>query len=227
MRQPGSCPLCGHAHLEHMDVLWDKLIHDWQLNQEEVAYINRQQGLHCVACKNNLRSMALGAAIMRDQGYDGIFSNFCLERNLKILEINPAGGLTQFLHKMSGHRLIEYPAFDMQNLALPEEEFDLVIHSDTLEHVPNPVLGLEECRRVMRSQGSCIFTVPLIVNRLTRSRAGLPLSHHGNSKDLDNDQVVHSEFGADMWTFVLRAGFKVCSVYALEYPSAIVLIAKR
>ena len=47
--------------------------------------------------------------------------------------------------------------------------YDLVVHSDTLEHVPDPVRALQECRRVLRPLGACCFTVPIVVGRLTRS----------------------------------------------------------
>ncbi len=52
--------------------------------------------------------------------------------------------------------------------------FDIVVHSDTLEHVENPVHALAECRRVLKPGGALCFTVPIIVGRLTRNRKGLP-----------------------------------------------------
>jgi 2-polyprenyl-3-methyl-5-hydroxy-6-metoxy-1,4-benzoquinol methylase len=45
---------------------------------------------------------------------------------------------------MSNHQLVRYPEYDMTNLGFESGIFDLVIHSDTLEHVPNPERGL--CR---------------------------------------------------------------------------------
>ena len=42
----------------------------------------------------------------------------------------------------------------------PDETFDLVVHSDTLEHVPDPVRGLAECRRVLKPHGLLILETP-------------------------------------------------------------------
>ena len=117
--------------------------------------------------------------------------------------------------------------FDMQNLAIDSDIFDFVIHSDTLEHVPNPVKALEECRRVLHINGRCIFTIPVIVDRLTRNRVGLLPSYHGQSGVADYDQLVYNEFGVDVWKMVLQAGFSSCEIYSFEYPSALVFIATK
>ena len=76
-------------------------------------------------------------------------------------EINEAGGLTSVLKRLPNHQLIGYPDYDMTNLSFEPETFDLVLHSDTLEHVPNPIAGLSKCRRVLGKTGRCIFTVRL------------------------------------------------------------------
>jgi SAM-dependent methyltransferase len=114
----------------------------------------------------------------------------------------------------------------MQHLPHAEGTFDLVVHSDTLEHVPDPVRGLAECRRVLKDGGACVFTVPIVVGRLTRSRTGLPPSYHGDPDD-GSGYLVHTEFGADAWTWPLAAGFADCRIVSLEHPAAHALIALR
>ena len=222
------CPVCDGTTFANSDVLWPELISAWQLSPPEINYINRQQGACCGSCGNNLRAMGLAAAIMRELAFKGTFSDFCTSGlALSLLEINPAANLTGFLRSLSGHRLVEYPDFDMQDLAIPSGSYDLVIHSDTLEHVSKPVRGLAECRRVLKSGGKCIFTVPIIVERMTRSRTGLAPSYHGQSGVLANDQIVCTEFGADAWQAVLKAGFRSCDIFSFEYPAALVLIARK
>jgi SAM-dependent methyltransferase len=224
----GSCPVCGGMTFSDLDVLWPDLINSWQLAKREVAYVNRQQGYHCKECSNNLRAMALSAAILREINFVGTFNQFCESlSNIKILEINTAGQLTQFLNKLQNHKLIEYPDYDMLDLELDSESYDLVIHSDTLEHIVNPERALSECRRVLTKNGKCIFTIPIIVDRMTRSRAGLSASFHGQSGIELNDQLVCTEFGVDFWRLVLAAGFKSCEIYSLEYPAAMAIIAKK
>jgi SAM-dependent methyltransferase len=223
-----SCVCCGSRRLAQQPVLWPDLIREWDLSPEEAAYVDRQQGLACRACGASLRSMALAFAVMRSFGFDGTFDAFVggeAARALSVLEINPAGGLAPFLSSLARHTLAEYPSVDMTTLPFAGASFDLVIHSDTLEHVPRPVQGLRECRRVLRAGGRCAFTVPMIVGRLTRSRDGLPASFHGTEDARRSDFLVHTEYGADAWTHVVQAGFAECRLYALEYPAAHALVA--
>lgn len=222
------CPVCGATEFLYMPVLWPELINAWQLSKDEIAYIDRQQGLHCSECNSNLRSMGLASAIIDALNFEGSFHELCASNiPFRVLEINRAGSLTPYLERLSGHRLIEYPDFDMQDLNLPSGSYDLVIHSDTLEHIPNPVRGLAECHRVLKPGGNCIFTTPIIVDRFSRNRAGLPPSYHGRSDKQESDQVVYTEFGVDLWKFVINAGFRRCEIYSLEYPAALAIIARK
>ncbi len=224
----GPCPVCGGAHFAAVAVLWPELISSWQLSDDEVVYINRQQGFHCNQCNNNLRAMGLTVAILREFEFQGTLDRFCeSSRDLKILEINTAGSLTPFFRKLPSHRLVEYPQFDMLDLDIESETYDLVVHSDTLEHVPNAERALSECRRVLRANGKCIFTVPIVVDRMSRSRTGLAASFHGQSGVLENDQLVCTEFGANIWQTVLKAGFSSCEIFSLEYPAALAIIARK
>ena len=224
----GSCPVCGGEEFSENTVLWPDLINAWQLTRDEITYINRQQGFHCTECFNNLRAMGLSAAVLRELKFSGTLMQFCDSLSqIEILEINTAGNLTTVFNKLKNHKLIEYPKFDMLNLNIESESFDLVIHSDTLEHIPNPVRGLSECHRVLHKDGKCIFTVPIIVDRMSRSRTGLIPSYHGQSGVNVNDQIVHTEFGADIWQTVLKSGFKSCEMFSYEYPAALVIISRK
>jgi SAM-dependent methyltransferase len=223
------CAVCGYEELFYVPELSAALVHEWELSAAEAAYVNRQQGLQCARCGSTLRCMALATALLRQFGGSGTFAEFSASpaaQRLRVLEINQAGGVSPFLAKWPGHVLVEFPDVDMQRLPHPDETFDVVVHSDTLEHVPDPVRGLAECRRVLCSGGACVFTVPIIVGRLTRSRAGLPPSYHGDPTKGDG-YLVHTEFGADAWTWPLVAGFAECRIVSLEHPAAHALIALR
>lgn len=208
-------------------MLWRGLIAAWQISDEEVRYINRQQGFYCLQCGNNLRMMALAFAVTRHVGFNGSLAELCDSGpSLRLLEINEAGFLTQFLARLPGHRLVEFPQYDMSRLELDSGQFDIVVHSDSLEHIAFPETALCECRRMLAEGGACIFTVPIVVGRLTRSRAGLAPIHHGSARERPDDQLVHTEFGADAWQLVLKAGFRSCEIVALEYPAALALVAR-
>lgn len=50
---------------------------------------------------------------------------------------------------------------DIQNLPFRSRSFDLVIHTDVLEHCENPQIALDSCLRVLKNDGSLIFTIPI------------------------------------------------------------------
>ena len=228
MKTINICPICSGHDFTFREVLWRELINEWQLSPPEVEYINRQQGLSCVSCGNNLRSMALADAILSSYHFHGSLVEFVksdFAKTLKVLEINEAGGLSSFLKKLPNHQLVLFPEYDMTKLSFASATFDLVLHSDTLEHVPSPVAGLSECRRVLQKTGRCIFTVPTVIGRLTRSRAKLKNSYHGAQNQKGGDFIVHTEFGADMWRFAIEAGFTSTRIHCLEYPAGLAIEA--
>jgi SAM-dependent methyltransferase len=229
MTTPQLCEVCGGSAFEHTPVLWPSLIREWELNEREAEYIDIQQGTHCSACGSNVRSIALANAIMRWKGFRGTLVSFVEDprySKLRVLEINEAGTLHLVLRRLPYHQLVMYPAFDMTHAALPSRSADLVVHSDTLEHVLDPLEGLRECRRLVEDDGAVIFTVPTVIGRLSRSRSGLPPSYHGHAESADPAMKVHTEFGSDVWTYVMQAGFGSCELVPLRFPSGLAIVAR-
>jgi SAM-dependent methyltransferase len=222
------CSICGGAKFSFQKVLWPELIAKWQLSEIETAYIDEQQGCACVACGANLRVVALGGALRQALGTNvplQAFVSTAPAAKLRILDINGAAAISQTLATLPLYVRGDFPAVDMHALPYGDKSFDLVIHSDTLEHVERPVRALEECRRVLAPGGCLCFTVPIIVGRLTRSRAGLAKSYHGDPSVSADDFIVHTEFGADAWCFVMQAGFTRVAVNQVCYPAATALSA--
>lgn len=225
---PSFCRVCGGKDFAHHDVLWSDLIAQWNLEKSEADYINVQQGTCCIGCGSNVRSIALADAILRHACTKSTLKEWVKGDKaigLALLEINEAGSLTSLLAELPRHRLVRYPDYNMMALPFESGSFDLVVHSDTLEHVPDPAQGLRECRRLLRPGGACIFTVPVVVRRLTRGRKGLPLSVHGSEGCTDSALTVHSEFGADVWCHVLESGFDDCRMVPYRYPAGIAIVA--
>ncbi|BAZ41266.1 type 11 methyltransferase [Calothrix sp. NIES-4101] len=223
------CNCCGSTHFQHQDVLWEELIVEWRISNYEVDYINQQQGYHCQNCHSNLRSNVLALSIMRSYSYQGLFQDFVKEKkkqDLQVLEVNEAGSLTQFLRQMPGHQLKMYPEVDMMNMSFADMTFDLVVHSDVLEHIKYPIRALSECYRILKPGGYCAFTVPMIIERLTNSRQGMPPSYHG-SGDNKEDYLVYTEYGSDAWKQVIQAGFQECRIFSINYPAAQALVAVK
>ena len=136
-------------------------------------------------------------------------------------------GLTQFLSTLPKHCLAKYPQVDMTRMPYLDRSYDLVVHSDTLEHIARPVAALAECYRVLAPGGYCVFTIPVIVGRMTRSREGLPPSYHGHPNQRSADFAVQTEYGCDAWKHLILAGFDECRLITPEYPSAFAFVGAR
>jgi hypothetical protein len=78
-------------------------------------------------------------------------------RELRILDVNEAGTMTPVFSKSPRHPLVRFPDVDIHGLPFSDASFDLVVHSETLEDVTQPVHALS-------AGGSC-------------ARAGLRLYH--------------------------------------------------
>jgi SAM-dependent methyltransferase len=225
-----NCSVCGGTAFVERLILWDTLVAEWQLAPHERSYIDRQQGTCCTSCGANLRSIALANAIRTAVGTTLTLTDFAATSEAErfcVLEINEAGNLSPVLRQLTGHVSAMYQAVDIHAMPYSNDTFDLVVHSDTLEHVAHPIRALDECRRVLRPGAALCFTVPTVVERLSRSRAGLPKSYHGSPETGTDDYAVHTEFGADMWTYVLRAGFSALSINAVDYPAALAITARK
>jgi SAM-dependent methyltransferase len=180
-------------------------------------------GQQRAACGSNLRSTVLADAILSCVGLRGTLREAARMPNsspLRILELNEADTLTSTLQQFAGYAFGKYPEVDMHAMPCPDNSFDIVVHSDTLEHVLNPVHGHEECMRILKPGGALCFTVPIIVGRMTRDRSGLQKSFHGDPSTATGDLVVQTEFGAGAWTFIMQAGFRRVTTHAPAYPAA-------
>lgn len=226
-----SCPVCGDRRFIAQPILWPELIEEWKLSPDEVDYINLQQGFCCANCKNNLRAMTLAAAVTNAFDFRGSFENFCRTdpdiRQRVVIELNPAGNLTSFLRLLPKHALHSFPQSDMQRMSFADASIDLIIHSDTLEHVPNSNLALKESWRVLKPEGHLFYTVPVVVGRLTKRRSGLSPSYHGSPDKNRDDFAVQTEYGADFWCEIFQAGFRKVSLTSLIFPASIAIHAVK
>ena len=223
-----NCSICGGQNYVRNKVLDTQLIADWQLSQAEATYIDDQQGCHCTACGANLRVVALGEAVAAAFRIKPPLRDL-VQRNeaqrFRLLDINGAVAISPTLAALPRYVHSGFPAVDIHRLPYRDASFDVVIHSDTLEHVSQPVRALEECRRVLAPGGRLCFTVPTIVGRLTRNRQGLAKSYHGDPSIKQDDYLVYTEFGADVWCFVMQAGFTHVTINQIAYPAATAISA--
>ena len=206
------CSICSGQEFQQNTVLKQRLIDEWELEQPEVDYINRQQGFCCANCGANYRSMTLAESIIKQFKYNGNFKHFSQSKYHKIfnvLEINSAGSLHKYLSNFKNYTYAQYPEIDMQKMPYPSNLFDIIVHSDTLEHVLDSKIALSECLRVLKPGGYLFYTVPIIYGRLSRRRDNLTNSYHGKQDETQGyDHKVFTEYGADFWVEIIQAGFK-------------------
>lgn len=104
---------------------------------------------------------------------------------------------------------------DIQRLTFPSESFDVVISSETMEHVRRPWQGFAEIHRVLKNSGIYVFTIPFRCDRLTRSRIDttgaediflLKKTYH-HDPYCPQDSLVYTDFGADLPKLLRPLGF--------------------
>ncbi len=151
-------------------------------------------------------------------------------RALRVAEVNEIEGLHTFLLQLPhlsysefrddaapGEVIAGIRCEHLERLTYADASFDLILTSETLEHIPDLTAALSEIHRVLRPGGRHVFTVPLLPGvPKTFARARLrpdgtiehlatPVAHPGG----DWGYPVFSEFGADLPEILLNAGFEV------------------
>ena len=243
----GRCVVCGSETVF--------LFNSWVISDEQRATFGdeavahaytRRESMFCRSCCSSLRVRLFAdvllslfggearsvAQLVRDEPF----------RALDVAEINTigsTGSLHSFLAVLPRLAYSEYRGADglgefvdgvrnedVCRLTYPDAAFDLVLSSDTLEHVPDFRAALRETRRVLRPGGRHIFTVPIVASRpTTEIRAELDAEgaivhrlapvYHGRGAGpyryipVGSDLLAFTEFGGDLGEHMREAGFEV------------------
>jgi SAM-dependent methyltransferase len=112
---------------------------------------------------------------------------------------------------------------DLTKLTFPENEFDLVISLEVLEHIPDYKKALAELYRITKPGGYLVFSVPFLENcekTLVRAKMEggkvehlLPSEYHGDPVDGESCLCFY-HFGWDMLEALKKIGFSEAGVYA-------------
>ena len=135
-------------------------------------------GVRCVRCAASAIHLVMGWAL-RDHVPDLPDRDVC--------ELSARGPLAAFVKRTAkSAALSEYFADaepgsyrrgvrceDVQRLTYADASFDLVTHTEVLEHVPDDARAYTELHRVLRPGGTMLFTVPLYGGYPTVERARL------------------------------------------------------
>ena len=105
---------------------------------------------------------------------------------------------------------------DLQQLTFADGSFDLVISSETMEHVRRPWVAFAEIARVLRPGGAHCFTIPYRDDRTTTSRVDTsgeenvylaPKVYHQDPHNPE-DSLLYTDFGYDLPDILRRYGFE-------------------
>jgi SAM-dependent methyltransferase len=203
----GSCNICNRRTL----FICDEVVDRW---------IRR-----CCWCRSTPKYRAIVKAI---EAKTGARVQHYINKH-KIYELSTTSPIFRLLH---GHRNYEASGYfsdrpfgeklspfywnqDLQNLTFPSESFDVVISSETMEHVRRPWQGFAEIRRVLKPGGFYFFTIPFRSDRLTQARVDtsgeqdvftMEKMYHQDPYRAE-DSLVYTDFGADLPELLAPIGF--------------------
>ncbi len=236
--QVRRCEVCGRIGLMYYRrrVIPPELARRWGLTEPLARAIARKESLECSRCGAKLRGRRLARVVLDlypvqppARSLAG-WARSSGVQHLRVAEINRVEGVHDALAALthfsgSDHTEGADPGAimagtrheDLTRLTYADAVFDLILTSETLEHVPDLHRALAEIHRVLVPGGRHLFTVPLLPHVPTtfpRTRLGAdgaiidlvpPIRHPGG----DTGWPVHTEFGADFPKILRNAGFEV------------------
>jgi SAM-dependent methyltransferase len=178
-------------------------------------------GVRCVRCGASVVHLSIGYALRRVVGDLA---------NRQVCELSARGPLVAFLRRRARSvALSEYFADvapggirdgvrceDVQRLTYADASFDVVTHTEVLEHVPDDARGFAELRRVLRPGGVMLFTVPMHGGEHTVERATLrgndlvhllPPVYHTDPLRGHSGILAFRDYGKDILDRLGAAGF--------------------
>ena len=118
---------------------------------------------------------------------------------------------------------------DVQQLTYADASFDLVTHTEVLEHVPDDARAFAELHRVLRPGGTMLFTVPIYGGDPTVERARLrngvvehlmePAYHIDPLRG--EGILAFRDYGLDIVERLRTAGFAEASIVASRARRAV------
>jgi len=232
----GLCHACGAVtEFAMYEVLPAALAEDWHLTPDMKATMDRRESGACQRCENRFRARQLARALVELYGRPGQTSLVELIRSEPFRSVKILGVDLDFLAMLDecpGFSRSNYitsliPARGLPDHGLPfaDASLDLVLASDTLEHVPRHRRALEEIHRVLTPGGRFVTVQPVILSRRTVTRCVvdeggavrhlLPPSYHCRGAD---DSLVFVEFGIEFLADVKAAGLDL-AVYFYNVPA--------
>jgi len=98
----------------------------------------------------------------------GHFSMYCIEQGAKkVIGIDISNNMIAEAEKKNNHEKIEYMCVPIEDLELPNQQFDLVISSLTFNYIENYPNLIKKISRLLKNNGELIFSTehPIVTAR--------------------------------------------------------------
>jgi SAM-dependent methyltransferase len=217
-------------------VISRRLVELWGISPRLARAFARKESWSCSHCGANLRAKRIAQVLLALYPIGSAPARFLAlwveqpeTRKLRVAEINVIDGLHSYLRALPLFSGSDYKgeegsasadasqrSEDLTRLTYPDNSFDLIVTSETLEHVPDLQAALREIRRVLVPGGQHVFTVPVLpATQQTFARSMvLPdgtiedraprICHPGG----DWGYPVFTEFGTDLPAVLSKTGFE-------------------
>lgn len=143
-----------------------------------------------------------------------------LNQKTDIMHVSPNKSIARFLNEASTvnqtvgsiepEQFLEFNSIylDIQNINLPDNQFDVVICCHIIEHVDNDEIAMSELYRILKPGGFGIFQVPIALD-LEKTLEDKTLKTDKERK-IAHGQVDHVRlYGLDYFEKLKKAGFRV------------------
>jgi SAM-dependent methyltransferase len=234
------CTVCGRIRpmFYRRGIIPRRLEELWEISPRLAAAFARKETCACSFCRSRLRGRRLAQVLLEvyPVGNPPERSRSLAEwiertqaRSLRIAEINRIDGLHDYLARMPHVCSSDYDpgstsapsqpgtrSEDLTRLSYADESFDLVLTSESLEHVPSLDKAIREIYRVLAPGGRHVFTIPLLPG-IPKTFARSVVLDDGSVEDRaprichpggDWGYPVFTEFGADLPAILEDSGFE-------------------
>jgi SAM-dependent methyltransferase len=235
------CNVCGRFRpmLYRRRVIPRRLEELWGLTPRLAETLARKESCDCAGCGAKLRCRRIAQVVLDLYPIGNLpaaasslaqWIDHPEIQRLRIAEINRIDGLHDVLQRLPHFAASDYQpgaepgsitqgvrSENLTRLTYPDASFDLVLTSESLEHVPDLDAALGEIRRVLVPGGRHIFTVPVLPHT-ERTFPRAVIRPDGTVEDVtpriahpggDWGYPVFTEFGADLPDLLQRTGFEV------------------